>query len=376
MLRRGADPADERGRPRRYEKLYRRYARPVFGLALRRLGDRGPGRGRGAGDVRLGLALGLDVQARARPGRAVALRRRAQRDRRPQPRTHRAAGRGAGRGLARARRRRIAPSRRGRAGRCIGALEQLPEREREVLALAYWSDLSQSEVAARLGIPLGTVKTRTRSALQRLATILEGELSERGFEMTGVSRTEFDDLVDADGLSPAERARLEQASRDARRRRARRPTCRQPCGSRRAAARRVRSDENVVRFPPGSRADAGRRWALIAAPPSRLRSLASAAATRSATTRLERRTVVRVVPLAGSGARASVSLNRVQPGGNWPMDLTVTGLPKQTSDRAYYELFVWRNGKPASRAAASSGARHDDRRLHRSVRAQPGTTWS
>ena len=29
-----------------------------------------------------------------------------------------------------------------------GALERLPEREREVIALAYWSDLSQSEVAA------------------------------------------------------------------------------------------------------------------------------------------------------------------------------------------------------------------------------------
>ena len=56
------------------------------------------------------------------------------------------------------------------------ALERLPEREREVIALAYWSDLSQSEVATRLGIPLGTVKTRTRSALMHLAEILEGEL--------------------------------------------------------------------------------------------------------------------------------------------------------------------------------------------------------
>ena len=28
------------------------------------------------------------------------------------------------------------------------------------------------------------------------------------------------------------------------------------------------------------------------------------------------------------------------------MELTVTGLPKQSSDRAYYELFVWRHGKP------------------------------
>lgn len=57
------------------------------------------------------------------------------------------------------------------------ALEELPSREREVVELAYWSGLSQSEVAEYLHIPLGTVKTRTRSALARLADVLEGELS-------------------------------------------------------------------------------------------------------------------------------------------------------------------------------------------------------
>lgn len=57
------------------------------------------------------------------------------------------------------------------------ALETLPPREREVVELAYWSGLSQSEVAEYLHIPLGTVKTRTRSALARLADILDGELS-------------------------------------------------------------------------------------------------------------------------------------------------------------------------------------------------------
>jgi RNA polymerase sigma-70 factor (ECF subfamily) len=57
------------------------------------------------------------------------------------------------------------------------ALETLPPREREVVELAYWSGLSQSEVAEYLHIPLGTVKTRTRSALARLADVLEGELS-------------------------------------------------------------------------------------------------------------------------------------------------------------------------------------------------------
>ena len=57
------------------------------------------------------------------------------------------------------------------------ALEELPTREREVVELAYWSGMSQSEVADYLNIPLGTVKTRTRSALARLADVLGGELS-------------------------------------------------------------------------------------------------------------------------------------------------------------------------------------------------------
>jgi RNA polymerase sigma-70 factor (ECF subfamily) len=63
------------------------------------------------------------------------------------------------------------------AWRVHRALEELPEKEREVLELAYWSELSQSEVADYLHIPLGTVKTRTRSALTRLAGLLEGELA-------------------------------------------------------------------------------------------------------------------------------------------------------------------------------------------------------
>jgi RNA polymerase sigma-70 factor, ECF subfamily len=57
------------------------------------------------------------------------------------------------------------------------ALEELPTREREVVELAYWSGMSQSEVADYLNIPLGTVKTRTRSALAHLADVLEGELA-------------------------------------------------------------------------------------------------------------------------------------------------------------------------------------------------------
>jgi RNA polymerase sigma-70 factor (ECF subfamily) len=62
------------------------------------------------------------------------------------------------------------------AWRVHRALQEIQPREREVIELAYWSGMSQSEVAEYLGVPLGTVKTRTRSGLTRLASLLEGEL--------------------------------------------------------------------------------------------------------------------------------------------------------------------------------------------------------
>ena len=53
------------------------------------------------------------------------------------------------------------------------ALTRLPPSEREVLELAYFEDMTQRTIAARLQLPLGTVKTRTRAGLQRLARYLE-----------------------------------------------------------------------------------------------------------------------------------------------------------------------------------------------------------
>ena len=51
-------------------------------------------------------------------------------------------------------------------------VSELPEAERHVVALAYTDGLSQSAIAERLGVPIGTVKSRTRRALARLRTQL------------------------------------------------------------------------------------------------------------------------------------------------------------------------------------------------------------
>jgi RNA polymerase sigma-70 factor, ECF subfamily len=57
-------------------------------------------------------------------------------------------------------------------GALQAALAEMPDVERVVILLAYGEDLSQSEIAERLGWPLGTVKTRTRRALLRLREVL------------------------------------------------------------------------------------------------------------------------------------------------------------------------------------------------------------
>jgi RNA polymerase sigma-70 factor (ECF subfamily) len=55
------------------------------------------------------------------------------------------------------------------------ALARLPERERTVIELAYYDDLSESAIARRLGVPLGSVKSWKRRGLNRLASLLEEE---------------------------------------------------------------------------------------------------------------------------------------------------------------------------------------------------------
>lgn len=71
------------------------------------------------------------------------------------------------------------------------AIADMPEQERTVILLAYREELSQTEIADRLGWPLGTVKTRTRRALGRLRVALEP-----GWAMSAGGIT---DRMDGDG---------------------------------------------------------------------------------------------------------------------------------------------------------------------------------
>ena len=59
--------------------------------------------------------------------------------------------------------------------RIMRALETIPANQREVIMLAYFGGLSQSEMAEKLYLPLGTIKTRVRLAMLKLRTVLEND---------------------------------------------------------------------------------------------------------------------------------------------------------------------------------------------------------
>ena len=61
------------------------------------------------------------------------------------------------------------------------ALAQLPDEQKRPLMLAYFDGLTQSEIATRLGAPLGTVKTRMRTGMMKLRELLAGKGESFGF---------------------------------------------------------------------------------------------------------------------------------------------------------------------------------------------------
>ena len=59
------------------------------------------------------------------------------------------------------------------AERVVTALSELFDKQRKVIELAYLNDMPQSEIASKLALPLGTVKSRMRLAYGKLKTELE-----------------------------------------------------------------------------------------------------------------------------------------------------------------------------------------------------------
>jgi RNA polymerase sigma-70 factor (ECF subfamily) len=68
-----------------------------------------------------------------------------------------------------------------RRAQIAGALGQLPEAQRVLIELAYFEGYTQSQLAARFGEPLGTIKTRLRLGVQKL----RGILGEHGLDAAG-----------------------------------------------------------------------------------------------------------------------------------------------------------------------------------------------
>lgn len=172
----------QRGQTEALEAIYDRYAGPSYSLALRILGDRGAAEEvvqdtfvtlwRKAGSYKPESGKVHSWLLRIARNRAIDELRR-QRSPVRNNRAHRPASET------------LADTSESDAFRTtelrfvVGeALEGLPTDQREVVEMAYLEGLSQREISEHTGIPLGTVKTRTRLALKKLRKVLEPVMRE------------------------------------------------------------------------------------------------------------------------------------------------------------------------------------------------------
>lgn len=152
----------------------------------------------------------------------------------------------------------------------------------------------------------------------------------------------FDDIVDRGGLSADEEARLRrvhdllvQAG----------PPPDLPPGLERPPT--APAEAELVQFPLLPH----RRWALAAVAAVALVVLAFGGGYLAghAKTKPTSFATKRVVPMHGGNALALLRVAPKDSAGNWPMELEINNLPTQNDPRAYYELWLTRNGKPVAR---------------------------
>jgi anti-sigma-K factor RskA len=151
--------------------------------------------------------------------------------------------------------------------------------------------------------------------------------------------TDFRDLVDTEGLEPDEAERLRrvhdllvQAGP---------PPDLPPSLEQTPEA----EDAEIVQFPLLPR----RRWAAVAVAAAALLLIAFAGGYLFGGSKGSSSFAVeRVVPMRApvGQAQAIIRIAAVDEGGNWPMELEVTDLPKQPARGSYYELWLTQNGKP------------------------------
>ena len=165
LVRRVAD-----GDPDALRELYERYGAVLLGLAHRALGDRQLAedcvqevfvtawRSAGRYDARR-ASVTTWLFTISRNKTVDALRRRSRRPAEPLPERWTADEAPDAAEV-------VAAGDQGR--RIAAALAELPQLQLEAVSLAYFEGLTQAEIAARLGVPLGTVKGRLRLALDRL----------------------------------------------------------------------------------------------------------------------------------------------------------------------------------------------------------------
>ena len=169
------------GEPAAFGVLYARHAGAVFGLAHRILRDRAAAEDV-TQDVFAGLWCRRELYAPERGAlrgwlltitrnRAIDVLRRGSRRHEPLEQAYDCAE-------APERTEDEAFRRDAAATLCV-ALCGLPDEQRTAVELSYFADLTQTEIAARLSVPLGTVKSRVRLGLRKLAARLEPSFAMR-----------------------------------------------------------------------------------------------------------------------------------------------------------------------------------------------------